>query len=616
MADIEFSLVEEKPTLDGTEFMLGASSATQTVPQKYSVAKAYMAGQADSKVINVRDYIDGEPVNTGNYSVAFQQAIDYAFANGGIVYVPSGSYGLATTVTVTVSMFGDNARGQAGNATRLYAQMNDGSACLKANDQERLVIENIAIRPLSIDTLDPTNNLNCIGIDFGFIDIGTLPEDYAINRSRLSDIYIQGCQIGIKATGWINNFENILIRYAVLGFSYTHNNDCVFDIAIEHCLQGFILQKGSGTVFTRLSEEGFVGNTPSIIRDQQGLTFSLYRTEQTDRAVPWLTVGDTIDYVNAFTIVSGEWTSNTAGPNIVLDRVSNFSLGMKHWHRSDNNETVSRTINTISDNGYVIADVPFQSAVLPVHALRKRQNVFPDPKMQRINHGANVIAVRGTATEETTNTLHGKALRVTSTIGETSTSYARLDIELGSTLAHMEGKLWSLGVWVFLPDLPAFADGTIKPYMQLVSGSTLIATVTTGFTVGQWNFVSGRSVSVVPATPTEVEVRYYARGSGVAVASAGEYIIIGETVVAEGNCQHDLMKGNWEDHPSNPLSITGGAQTIVCTQAEAAALQGNTLTEFNTGDRLVYSDPVDGGFTGEVLTTTIWKTYGPISETV
>lgn len=626
----EFADVTQKTALDGTELILGATDAAQAVAQKYSTLDAYCSGRSFAQgAISLQDYITGSPDKATDYSAELQQAHDDAIAVGGWVYVPPGEYGIGATVNLKAPMSGEVASRciipYAGSiydqaATTMFRPlMEDGSAMFKAVKLRCTYLGNFTIH---FEAGGTSTTRNAVGIDWGYgRNLGGDIADYAVTSSVMENVYIFGLSTALKVSGWLNTIRDLLIVRCNQGVEGYWNSDTNWDVLrVEQANQGFNFHTGNANFFSLLTEEGGAATTSSAITGMVATVIACYRTEERDKAaVPWLTVKDSYGFK-----ILGGYCYTTLEPGFAIDLQNVWDYEINCYFRANEGQsrrTIKTDTNCKGSRGVQLSYNLMAQESDARTAISPRLNYFPNTYMQGIKFPFDITVSNASMTEETTlgNTWGGtKALRITA--GATAApSYIMMTLKNTDILELVDDRWIGVGAWIFIPDIPAFAEsGEAVPGTKVASGSAETKTGESpadGHASGQWNLFPAYVRTA--ATPDEYRIYFYV--NTLSAASSGSYIIIGNVVMYDGVGDVDMQRGNWVDSPISGSRYVGTKNIeFTLTMAETVAAKAATYNRWDIGDKLVYTDPAAGGNIGEVCTTAgtgaaaVWKTYGSI----
>lgn len=606
----EFADIDQK-VVTGTELVQGASSDAQTVPQKYALA---------ASGISVRNYIVGEPDGATDYAPAFNQAFTDAMAAGTFVYIPTGQYGIASTVDIKTSVRGASGQrdpsGIAGDAIcRLVPLITDGTACMSAINKHGLYIEGFSISA-------GVTPVNAIGLNLGYSEPSS--EATAVRRCVIKDIYISGCAVGLQGSGWINNFENILIHNCTLGARAQTMHDSFYTLRFEGCERGFTFYNCESSHFAALSDEGGPQLLyPSTFDLCNGTTIAYYRCEQPDRgAEPWLEVGLSVGCFN-FRILAGRVTECGGGRGaIVLGIVENYEIGCIITAGTDSKRRlIERGANAIGQLGQPEPANAFYNDALNVSSQRLRTNLFPNPYMQGRRFNGELELNNATFTDNTSFEYRvggTSSMRINPASGQ-ARNYAKLSITDQHAMNAYKSKTLTCGAWVWVGDAANFNNYTYVPKLQvgyeIATAETLFSSTNNRYAPNSWNFFY--CTGYFPSSIDKVVVYWHINDGDVVAASSSDFIAVGQTLVVEGKSFRELVKGEWIDSPSNSVQVVGDQSTIYLDSADVPAVKTATNALWKTGDKFIYKDPAT--FIGEVCITSgtgagaVWKTYGPIT---
>lgn len=572
------------------------------------------------KEFNILDYISGTPDKDTDYSAQFTQAQADATAAGGYVYIPAGEYGILTTVNITAPTVGTPTNYRWEFQTRLNPLMSDGTAVVQMADQVGLLLENISVRADYLTPSEsPENAVNCIAFDLGYIESD--PETRAVRTTVFRNLTVYGCKVGFQHTGWICSMENLLCYYCQEGFKFYTVHANVMTLDCESCAKGYSLYDMQGNSIGRMSEEGVYGASASTLNRVSGLSIAQYRTEGPDRAVPWLEIGKT-EACSGITI-SGAYITAVTDPRfpIELDDVTGFSLSGHVAAVSGKQAVISRTAKTRGDSSNFASPAASWCANNSAQ-IGQVSNLFPNSKMSGAKWLAQPLPTRVTVSEETANTVHGRAVMLTPGVTAANCSLA-LWIETPAILAAAAGKQLTMGAWVYVPDVGEYSAGgaavpAIVVYAEDSGGAGTQGVSTTGvIKPGQWSFVT--AICDVQAVPTRISAAFWPDRTST-VQNQGEYMIVGAAVLASGDARFEISAGSWEDGPLCATEYCGNNMTFYDTQAQVTWLKSRATNAWEVGDKLIYTDPAAGGHIGEVCTVAgagsgaTWNTFGAVTS--
>lgn len=622
----EFSALTEKIDIDGTELLLGASSATQELAEKYSPAKLFSNARNQLQgAVSLRDYIDGEPSGDVDYSSELQQAHDDAAAANLWVYLPPGAYGIGSTVTLKAPMSGERIGRSYDNrenkipTTRLVPLMNDGTAVLQGILVRNLYIGNFSIYYNAGGT---GSTRNCIGLDMGYGKGNPSPTDTACNVNVIDNMLFNGLAIGFQITGWLNTMRDLYMNICNLGFQGYWTSDCVWDgMRVEKSNQGWIMHTGNSNVFSILSDEGTAGATASTMTSLTATSIGSYRTEEPNRvAQPWLKV----DACSGFYMQSGYiYTPGASAYAVELTNVKGYSINATfRSNAGQSRHTVLRDSDTRGDCSslQIVSEIHATTSRAAFQQL-PRVNRFPNPYIQGIRFPFEIELNNCTITEENTLDLtwHGdKAMRITVDSG-TSGSYIKFKMDTAAILSFANDRRLGVYCWVWVPDLPAFVvGGDARPAIALsgykgAAEVDYVASLDDQHVHGSWNLMWAYKRQ--DTNLDELWFYVYLNNSA-SVLSGGEYVILGNAAILEASSSYEFQMGKWADSALSGAQCIGENVDFHVSQAKATAIKSYTTHVWKAGDRLAYSDP--STYIGEVCTTAgtggaaVWKTYGAI----
>jgi hypothetical protein len=233
--------------------------------------------------VNLGDYVTDFTGKT-DQTTAVQAAEAEAFRLKEPLFHPGGTI-LSGYVLFRVPLFAED--GYKITKAVFKSTVNDGTAAFETT---ALAISNINF----LGTLSTvTGPKNAIGLVAGR---GYYPEwvvgPGSVSRGYLNNVQISGFAIGFKGFGWINEISGLLVNYCTLGAIFDTYNGGLIDFTGEQNKQDFILFHTNGVHFTRLLLEGDVGTIPSVIDGSIAVQIDGLYTEQKNRTVPWIKLGD------------------------------------------------------------------------------------------------------------------------------------------------------------------------------------------------------------------------------------------------------------------------------------------------------------------------------------
>jgi hypothetical protein len=600
---------------EATGIGVGAASIEYDPPFTAALTSGYTVADKLSQTASVKDFgAVGDGV--ADDTVAIQAAINACIVSGDAVrslYIPGGEYKITSTLLISGSgfkLFGD------GDSSRLISYISNGTACLKiASPYDWWDIDGIMIEG---DGLDETtyiagtsNPINCIGFEAYQTGSGF------ITRYRIRNFHIRGCSTGAKIGGFIGQIENIFIDYCSLGLNGTLLNAVRIVARFENCRKSYQVTDSNGLHFDNLLDEGLAASVLSSTLDNcDGVIFTAPYWEwgaTNLRANPYLTIGGTTE-CKQITITNGSCSSGDCDFGvypIVLDRVNGadvrvmFSPGT----RDTSLLTTSNTKNLIvwggqNSNTQWLHDGSLQLGVA--------HNYFPNRSFDLWFRGWGAVTpVRATFSQETSIVRKGRyGVKILCDAGQSS-NYLQWTLN-GPSVEYLRGKSMQIGVWVWVPDLPAFDEQSPTALVGIVLQSSNGVTTTTSAAVNTsaksnaWNFMVASLQ--IQSDATSIFIRMQPNQSGT-LAAGTEYIVVDSIMLCESTTPYwRMLNDTLIDSPMIDSDASTGRAVIRASAAPTDADQ-----TYVAGDQVWYPAPTAGGSPGLVCTTggvggvAVWK---------
>lgn len=664
----EFSDVTQKTSLDGTELALGASNATQTIPQKYSQVDLarYGAGPDKGDWVNLRNYITGEPTRDMDCSAALQAAHNDAAAAKVGVWVPYGEYGLATTVHLKAGMSGPegacsfhglgvnhNVSTSPSRAAAFFPLMSNGDWMMSvghddigagggvpdtAGSSAGIGLSNFV---LYADINGPSTPSGAKGLNLGWTseseNDGSV-SGAACNRGVFRNLAFHGLDIALAHSGWISEFSNIWIKRCVQGLDFYWVSDLIFtSLAIENTYKGVYYRRASGCTFSKFSDEGTgSGTEPSQFIELSGCTFNMFRNEHNGTGR-----GDGIPMFE-FTSCSGLTFLacnlrglRTKAPVMTIDADGLFMQGKHQIATSDSQGYPCFTLTSSTARTAIIQMAQATVVGLPdmsipsSHAattLSRPSNVFPGGDnglrfpcdIEAINCVVQSYKNSGVTVGDKSNI----RLRADAGTHSVGIHFSFNSTDHAETCRSMQSQI-TLGMWIWVPDDIRWKDGTFSPFIEFGSNgvpnnSNNSRSGLNALNPDSWNFISTGPGSMSSSSTDQKDIWLWLDNKGTATfsgydADPNEHLMIGSIQVSRGWANSYMLNGGLaEDGTSGYRRVNQNNVSYTCSKATAAAAQANTaMNSWETGDKFYYTDPTD--FEGVVRIGSDWKTFGPIS---
>lgn len=562
-------------------------------------------GGDNSGVLNVRSYgAIGDGVSPD--SEAIQKCIDDAYDAHKSVYFPWGVYLVDTTLTYKAPMIG---AGYGSSTTAapvwLIPGMTDGTPILDAALLGTFQIENINFGSRG-------SVVNCVGVNLGTLGAVDIAGT-AATRGIMRNVVIRACASGLQVKGWLNSFQNVHLLNCTNAFEGEQLNTCDFDLVIEGCTGREISIVNSLVVlFRRLECEGTTASVTSTIDSSRDIVFSTVSFEQTNRAVPWFTVGSSgPNRVFNITINGGLVSCpSTAGVSaFAFDYVDGYDINVRLSSPGSPRRGISTTTNTRNrstrpprhDFGLPFTTVA-SAFVLPVH------NVFPNPYMDGRRFGVSNTAVTNVTISEDTSTYRtgNSGLKVLGTAA--STSNILQFVINDPVVASFSSRQVTVAGWVWIPDkstMNAEPTPSITPKLavQSYAGSYDSPSYSAGYGLkAGWNFM--HVVKTFQAASTQMIISMYLNplGGTIAANPDEEYVVIDSLFCCLGDCWEDIYAGRVIQSPLSTGRIEGGVLVCRTTIAKVTAIEADADQYFEVGDTLMYSDPAGAAVIGRLCT--------------
>lgn len=553
-------------------------------------------------------------------TAAIQSTINSGAKN---IYVPPGLYKI--TATINLSTTRDlTFQGAGRDATGFVTTITDGSPVFSITGQWHDIGE------FKINST--TGSLqNFLGIQAGSVLAGT-----SFTRSRLR-IKVANAALGSEVRGWINNLD-IFTVFCTVGFKGNDLNSCVIDLRTENCIQGFDIKTCYGTTFNNLLDENTFSSGTTTVTNQfddfQAVTINSiyveggsYSTTVMSFASTTASKGLTINQIQS--TVSPLDRTDT----ILFDKVTGVEIS-GNIVAGGFRGCVGFSSNTRGVSPFVICPPGASTSTNSTNRLhdnskqiRKAQNWFGDTYL---DHGFNtfdLVTKSGVTTSiETSNVYTGqKAIRVEASTGGASRFLSlRRTVNRFPLVANLVGKTVKMFAWIYIPDLPKFADVTYQPAFEIsVSGGASASSATQRNLLHNcWNLVETPAITVpagwTGAVSDRFDITFYVNNTGTTVTDSGYYIIVDSIFITNGDVSIlDIQRGNVEDYPLMGISSDSHNMRIVSNNYSGMTNADSATT---LGDQVIYEAPTAGGFVGEVCTTAgavgstaVFKTFGAVS---
>jgi hypothetical protein len=507
----------------------------------------------------------------------------------------SGTIKVNSTITYYVPMVG-----QGSSATKIISGITDGSPVIN------IAVPHWKLEGFKIDSADGVSIQNFIGVN-----ATTNCYDWYLN-----DIYVKHAAKGYNLiNAWIGQAVNTAARFCTLGFYGEQLNATNLNLYIEGNVNGASIYRSNGVQIIGGVYENHSGTALQIDGPSGGISIDSYFEANATHINAGLTTG-LANACNGVKIVGGSFASGSGyyGP-INIDNVLNFSIDP-----SVNIGSVPVVIgpNAISYNIPPTGTTSVVSApsgdlrIVDMTRITKPQlppfNYFPNPRFTGGIRGyKRVISNSCTVSQETSNTIHGSALRVDYTAGA---AYPGATILMPTpVLNELKGKKVWMMAKVFIPTTadttytyPAIPVAKPTMLLQTVGGSTPQGSIAVSayWQAGSWNYIV-RALDI-PSDATDLEVIISPHDAGAGTSTVDGYIIVGELILTPDPVNFNAMnyygihpsagryKGqNWIGYDSGIPTLTGNtfiigdeiensAISTLASSADATAGQTYTLS--------------------------------------
>ncbi len=553
-------------------------------------------------------------------TAAIQAAVDSGADN---IYVPSGTYKI--TATINLSTTRDlTFHGAGRDATGFVTTINDGSPVFVVSGQWHDIGE---------FKINSTTGLlqNFVGIQAGNATAGT-----SFTRSRLK-VKVANAATGVEVRGWINNLD-IFTVLCTQGFKGREINSCVIDLRTENCTQGFDIKTCYGTTFNNLLEENtFTAGTTTVTNqfdDFQAVTINSIYLEGGSYSTTVISfAGTTASKCLTINQIQSTVSPENRTDTILFDNVTGVEIN-GNVIAGGFRGCVGFSSNTKGISPFVVCPPGLSTSTNSTNRLhdnskqiRKAQNWFGDTYL---DHGFNtfdLVTKSGVTTSiETSNIYTGKeAIRIeASTGGASRFLILRRTVNRFPLVANLVGKTVKMFAWVYVPNLPKFADVTYQPAFEISvsGGASAFSATQRNLLHNCWNLVETPAITVpagwTGAASDRFDIVFYVNNTGTTVSDSGYYIIVDSIFITDGNVSIlDIQRGNFEDYPLMGISSDSHNMRIVSDNYSGMTNADSSTT---LGDQVIYKTPTAGGFLGQVCTTAgavgstaVFKTFGAVS---
>lgn len=424
----------------------------------------------------------------------------------------------------------------------------------------------------------------------------------AVTRSDFGEIWIlDGVRAGYLY-GWENrgsfrvrNCDDALeIEQANAGEYYINSVTCVNHTILKGCIGGKIqltVQDSGANVINGAVIQGCVGvNLTGIYIEFQGTPNLVSALKTTDLAGAF---NDNLDFSSGSAFLN----ITTVGPAFDMDFIRGMNWGLdtrriglgsesKGISWGDNVSDINiTTFGMLSDNGYYSAQN---------NAMSQKENYTDDPIL--VSHTAqfnNILLTNTTISKDSVNYLTGRSsIRVDllAVAGNVASFQCR-----SNTFNALAGKTVTLGVMLFVPDLPQYADRSVRPAVGIFDGVTGPVLSSNNVDAGAWNLLFVNDF-VFDAAATRLDIRIFpASISGGFVGD--EFVLVDSMYVIEstGNITKAIA-GEYKQFADSNQVLNG---RFIGKGTPSA----NADVNFEVGDQFLYDPVVTAAFERQICTT-------------
>ena len=230
-------------------------------------------------------------------------------------------------------------------------------------------------------------------------------------------------------------------------------------------------------------------------------------------------------------------------------------------------------------------------------------------------------------TEDTTIFRSGdKGIRVTANAGtHLAVCSLQRQINLFENTAKLSGKTVRAYAWVWVPDLPLFADRTIQPAFGISAQGTSSSfpAAQRAMVAGQWNLVESEDL-VIPVGwggvgTDKLSFDFYVGYSTSTFPDSSYFITVDSVFLTEVNADiRDIMQGRFRESAKYSGITTDGS--VLSIQSQTYQSLTASYINITQGEVIVYRElPSAGGKVGYVCTTSgtlggtaVFKAFGAI----
>ncbi len=602
----EFEVVAGTGTADEYE-IIANTNTTQS-------AKLIITNRTDIRAFGV------DVTNNVESSAALRAALRYNVRpSAGIVWIDP-----ATPIIIDTSR-NKQFVGWATDILEFTTTINDGSTLFQCSGQWHTV------KDFSINTRTGTT-LNYSGKVFGNQTDGT-----SFVRSDLKTKIANSGGTGLEVRGWLNDL-NIFTVLNNRGFKGRELNANVMTLRSENDETGFDIEEIFGTTIDQLTIERITQQAapnPSRIDNFRGLNIGSMYTEGGGWASNAITFGESVRG-ESIVINAGNITGVTddGKPMLVFNQVGSVTANLDVGTGS-NPVVVDFTENC----DYVDSKVVGRYST--PDASRNKQFTQDNSLSVQIHanysgdtyldHGLSTFPTKQdrnvVVTEDSTIFRSGdKGIRITANAGtHIALTSLKRQISLFENTSKLAGKTIRAYAWVWVPDLPLFADRTIQPAFGIAARGVVESqpAAQRAMVAGQWNLVESEDL-VVPSGwggngDDTIEFDFFVGNETETYPDNSYFIVVDSIFVTDVNADiRDIMQGRIRESAKySGIKTDGNILTIQSQTYHSLTVPYINLTQ---GEVIVYREfPAAGGDVGYVCTTSgtlggtaVFKAFGSI----